>query len=69
MKKKNIKKVVSLFIIIVGAVALISEISSEVKNYYIQSAGLILLMLGLFLVNSKIESKVEPSSDEFFEEE
>ncbi|MEW7292776.1 hypothetical protein [Aquimarina sp. 2304DJ70-9] len=69
MKGENVKKIISIVSIITGAVALISEISSENKNYYIQSIGVILLMIGLFLITSKIESKTESNPDRNFEEE
>ncbi len=69
MKQIRVKKIISILSISIGAVALISEISSENKNYYIQSIGVVLLMIGLFLVNSKIESKTESNPDRNFEEE
>ncbi len=69
MKYSKVKKIMSIIIIALGAIALISEISSANKNYYIQSAGLVLLMLGLFLVNATIKSKTDHSTDQYFEEE
>ncbi|WP_025740180.1 hypothetical protein [Aquimarina pacifica] len=63
------KKGVRLFLIILGAIALISEISSIEKNYYIQSIGVVLLMLGVFLVNTKVKPKEERISNSFVEEE
>lgn len=59
MDYKKIKNIGSLLLIVVGAVTLIVEISSPAKNYYLQSIGLILLMSGLFLVNTKVKSKEE----------
>lgn len=69
MNLSKIKKIVSVLFISLGTIALIVEISSENKNYYIQSVGIILLMLGLFMVNTKVKSKTEISTQEYFEEE
>ncbi|GAA4277967.1 hypothetical protein [Aquimarina mytili] len=69
MKQERVKKIISLLSISIGAIALISEISSKNKNYYIQSIGVVPLMIGLFLLNSKIESKKEIDIDKNVEEE
>ncbi|GAA4272342.1 hypothetical protein GCM10022258_16360 [Aquimarina gracilis] len=52
-----------------GGALLIIEISSEEKNYYLQTIGLVMLMVGLFMVNSRVKSKTEITSQEYFEEE
>ena len=59
MNYGRIKKISSILLIVTGAIALISEIASSQKNYYIQSIGVVLLMLGLFIVNSGLSSKSE----------
>ncbi len=69
MNRNKLKKVGSFLLISTGAIALVSEMYSVNKNYYIQSCGLVVLMLGLFLVNSKLKSKTENSTEEYFEEE
>ncbi len=69
MKQKRIKRILSLLCIGSSAIALIIEISSENKNYYIQSIGVVLLMIGLFYLNSKIEPKTEVHTDTHVEEE
>ncbi len=69
MKFSEIKKIISILLILVGAATLMVEIASKNKNYYLQSAGLVLLMIGLFVVNSKVKSKVEVDLQEYFEEE
>ncbi len=63
------KRLASILFITIGAVAMISEIAATNKNYYIQSIGLIFLMLGLFMVNTKVKSKAEVTSEDNFEEE
>ncbi|SHI49992.1 hypothetical protein [Aquimarina spongiae] len=65
----KLKRVLSLLLILMGAIALISEIASVQKNYYIQSVGVVLLMLGLFMVNTKLSSKSEVEQEEYLEEE
>ncbi len=65
----KLKRVLSLLLILMGAIALISEIASTQKNYYIQSIGVVLLMLGLFMVNTKLSSKSEVEQEEYLEEE
>jgi len=66
MKKK---KILTRLSIIVGVVLLIIEISSKEKNYYLQSIGIVLLMLGLFMVNATLASRTEMKEDEFLDEE
>ncbi len=69
MDFSKIKKIGSILLILVGGTALIIEIASETKNYYLQSTGVILLMFGLFMVNSKVTSKTKVDSQEYLEEE
>ncbi len=69
MNNDKIKRLGSVLFVLVGAAALISEISSANKNYYIQIVGVLLLMLGLFLINSKVKSKTAHDTDQYFEEE
>ncbi|MBP2832802.1 hypothetical protein J8281_11450 [Aquimarina sp. U1-2] len=54
-----LKKVASLLLVVSGSIALIFEIASTTKNYYLQSLGIVALMLGLYLVNSKLTSTSE----------
>jgi len=69
MGKDTIKKIIRLFLIGVGAIALVSELFSKTKNYYIQILGLVLLMIGLFWVNTKITSKTKEQDTTVLEEE
>ncbi|WP_106794658.1 hypothetical protein [Aquimarina sp. Aq78] len=69
MNYSRVKKIISILLVIIGAIAMISEISSVTKNYYIQSVGVIFLMLGVFLINTKVKSKTKIDSDPYFEEE
>lgn len=57
MNKMKLKKIVSILLIVIGALALLTELGSSQKNYYTQSVGIICLMLGLFLVNSGLSSR------------
>ncbi|KAA1245504.1 hypothetical protein [Aquimarina sp. RZ0] len=59
----KLKKVGSILLIVIGALALIIELGSSQKNYYIQSTGIICLMLGLFLVNSGLSSRTAQEED------
>ncbi len=69
MNYLKIKKVGSILLICIGAILLISQIATSVKNYYIQSIGIVLLMLGIFLVNTSIKSKTKVDTDQYLEEE
>ncbi len=71
MNYDRIKKIISILFIVGGGLALITEIAAAQKNYYIQSIGLILLMFGLFLVNSKLSSRFNenPAENQYDEEE
>lgn len=69
MNSKRIIKAICFILIMAGAIILIKEIGSTQKNYYLQSAGLISLMLGLFVLNSKLVSRFEKVGREALEEE
>ncbi len=69
MNYNGIKKIGSVLLIVIGAVALTYEIYATNKNYYVQSAGLVMLMFGLFLVNSTIKPKAEFTQENNTEEE
>ncbi|MBQ0735486.1 hypothetical protein [Aquimarina celericrescens] len=69
MNQGKIKRIGSIAFIVMGAIILVIEIASRNKNYYLQSAGVVLLMLGLFVINSKLTSKSKVDSQEYFEEE
>ena len=51
------KKIISFLLISIGAILLIIEIGAAQKNYYYQSAGVVCLMTGVFLVNTTVASK------------
>ncbi|MDH7446847.1 hypothetical protein [Aquimarina sp. 2201CG14-23] len=70
----KLKKIISLLLIVGGAVLLISEIGASQKNYYLQSVGIVCLMSGLFLINTSLlsrsnEQSVDVSRKESLEEE
>jgi len=65
----KIKKVLILLLILAGAALLIIQIALKEKNYYLQSIGVVSLMLGLFMVNANLTSKTQMVSEEFLEEE
>lgn len=69
MNYSKIKKIISVLFIVLGTIALISEISSGVKNYYIQIVGVVFLMSGVFLVNTNVKSKTEVDTYQHIEEE
>ncbi|PKV51687.1 hypothetical protein ATE84_3779 [Aquimarina sp. MAR_2010_214] len=69
MNYSKIKKIISILLVVIGAIAIISEISSVTKNYYVQSVGVVFLMLGVFLVNTNVKSKTKIDSDPYLEEE
>jgi len=48
---------------------LILEIASKEKNYYLQSIGLVLLMLGLYSINRSLTSKTVIDREDILEEE
>ncbi|OED43522.1 hypothetical protein AB832_02530 [Flavobacteriaceae bacterium (ex Bugula neritina AB1)] len=57
MNKEKLKKYIRLLLILIGVVALLSEIGTTTKNYYIQSIGVICLMIGAFFINTKLISR------------
>ncbi len=67
MNFSKLKKIGSVFLIIIGVVALISELASSEKNYYVQSIGFVCLMIGLYTINSKLESKKVKDNFDFNE--
>ncbi len=72
MKKEKLKKYASLFLILIGVIALISEIGVTTKNYYMQSIGVICLMVGAFFINTKLTSRSTErrvDAQEYMEEE
>ncbi len=69
MNYPKFKKIGSICLIGVGAIFMVSEIYSIQKNYYVQSIGVVLLMLGVFLINTNVKSKTKFGSDQSFEEE
>ena len=50
--------------LIIGSGLLIFELVGTKKNLYIQSAGIVILMAGIFLINSKVSEKGEFVNDE-----
>jgi len=69
MNYEKTKRILRVLFIIVGGTAIISETFFEDKNYYIQSIGIVLLMLGLFMVTTTVKSKKDIESDSYLEEE
>ncbi|GGX32681.1 hypothetical protein [Aquimarina muelleri] len=69
MNYEKTKKIIRVLFIIVGGTAIISETFFEDKNYYIQSIGIVLLMMGLFMVTTTVKSKKNIESDPSLEEE
>ncbi|WP_298320731.1 hypothetical protein [uncultured Aquimarina sp.] len=59
------KKICSLLLITVGAVFLIIEIASSKKNYYLQSAGIVCLMSGIFIINTSVSSRSTNNNVEY----
>ncbi|WP_108803019.1 hypothetical protein [Aquimarina sp. Aq107] len=53
----KVKKIISFLLILIGAFLLISEIASTKKDYYLQAGGIICLMSGVFLINTKVTSR------------
>ena len=65
MNKTKLKKICSIILIIVGAVVLIIELAASTKNYYMQSFGIICLMVGLFVTNTGVSSKFTENNATF----
>ncbi|GAA0724180.1 hypothetical protein GCM10009430_28460 [Aquimarina litoralis] len=59
MDKTKLKRIFSIVLILGGAIFLILELASSVKNYYLQAIGIVCLMTGLFIVNTAVSSKSE----------
>jgi len=53
----KLRKIASLLLILIGAVLLIIELGSVQKNYYMQSIGIVSLMIGIFSVNTSLSSR------------
>ena len=62
-------RIIKIILILSGAGILVYEISKSTKDYYLQTIGVILLMVGLFLVNKKIPHKDSNINTENFENE
>jgi len=69
MNFRKIKRPLSILFILIGAIFLILEIASKEKNYYLQSIGLVLLMLGLYSINRSLTSKTVIDRQDILEEE
>jgi len=69
----KLKKIVSILLILGGGILLIIELTATKKNYYVQTAGIICLMSGVFLVNTNVSSKsindTQDTSENYQEEE
>ncbi len=57
MRLLHLKKIIRILLLLAGAVLLITELYATTKNYYLQSAGVICVMLALFLLNITIPYK------------
>ena len=62
-------RIIKIILILSGAGILVYEISKSTKDYYLQAIGVILLMVGLFMVNKKIPQKDSNVNTENFEDE
>ena len=62
-------RIIKIILILSGAGILVYEISKSTKDYYLQAIGVILLMVGLFLVNKKIPHKDSNVNTEDFKNE
>ncbi|MHA7059374.1 hypothetical protein ACWGOQ_0019255 [Aquimarina sp. M1] len=67
MNKSSFKKGASFFLIFLGAVLLVVEIAFAYKNYYMQSMGIICLMTGVFIVNTKVASRSTETKTNYHE--
>ena len=61
-------RIIKIILILSGAALLVYELSKNTKNYYWQALGVSLLMIGLFLVNTKIPHKQSIKDEENTEE-
>ncbi|MFC5044970.1 hypothetical protein ACFSTE_20905 [Aquimarina hainanensis] len=66
---QKIKKYSSFLFVIIGGGLLLYEVSKTDKNYYFQVIGIVLLMSGLFLFNTRITSKTIKEEESFVKEE
>lgn len=66
MEKRKIKRLLSIALLTLGAVLLIMELAELSQSYYIQSIGLISLMSGIFLLNTRIQPKKNSAEEEGF---
>lgn len=57
MNKIKLRKIASLLLILIGSVLLIIELGAAKKNYYMQSVGIVSLMIGIFSVNTSLSSR------------
>ncbi|GAA3518237.1 hypothetical protein GCM10022393_35440 [Aquimarina addita] len=57
MNSLRTKRVASVLLMGIGTILLIIEMISLSKNYYLQSLGIVCLMIGLYLINASITSK------------
>ncbi len=63
MSLEKLKKIGSIVLILLGAIALLIELGASTKNYYIQSFGILCLMSGLFMVNMTLSSRSTEEQD------
>ena len=61
-------RIIKIILILSGAAILVYELANNTKNYYLQALGLSLLMIGLFIVNSKIPHKQSGTDHENLED-
>ncbi len=69
MNGTKLKRIGSTLLIVVGGSALLYELASTTKNYYVQSIGIVCLMGGLFLMNTTLTSRTTDTETNFFEQE
>ena len=61
-------RIIKIILILSGAALLVYELAKSTKNYYLQALGVSLLMIGLFMVNSKIPHKQSGVDNENLED-
>ncbi len=62
-------RIITILLIIIGAGMLIVQMAVTVKNYYIQSIGIVLLMLGVYMLSLKTKKRIEITEIEDHKEE
>ncbi|WP_459212957.1 hypothetical protein [Aquimarina rhabdastrellae] len=62
-------RIITILLIIIGAGMLIAQMAVTVKNYYIQSIGIVLLMLGVYMLSLKTKKRTEITEIEDHKEE